>query len=426
MQRIIFVLLLLLPIGLFAQDSELYKFLKAIPGAEVQKKDATSFAEFYVVMLPQPVDHNNPSGAKFKQRIFVGHRGFDRPVVLETEGYGAQGVSPKTTVELTKLLDANQLFVEHRYFGLSTPDPLDWKFLNAEQDAGDYHQIRQIFGQIYKGKWIATGVSKGGQTTTEYKVYYPDDVDVSVPYVAPLNYARLDKRIDKHFKKVGTSKDRKQLKDIQNYLLKNKFNVMPIWQNRAEKAGFKFTFLDAETAYDYSVLELPFSFWQYTADPAKLEDMKTANAEDMANFLFRIVSPYWYTEAAKSLEPAMYQFYTQLGYYEYDEKPFRKYLKHHDYLNSDFVPAYTPIAWDNSYQDKLKKFIKSKPQHMIFIYGESDPWGATAAKIKTGSGSMKFVKKNGTHGTTISTLNETQRKELISTLEDWLGMKIDL
>ena len=303
--------------------------------------------------------------------------------------------------------------------------PVDWKYLTAEQDAGDYHYIRTLFGKFYKGKWIATGVSKGGQTATEYKVFYPDDVDATIPYVAPINYSRLDPRIDKHFKIVGTKEQRKHIKDIQMYLLQKKNTVLPEWIKLANKAGFKFTVIDDESAYDYSVLEFPFSFWQYTADEKKLPDLKNTTPEKMALFLFRIVPPFWYTEAADPFQVSYYQFYTQLGYYEYNEKPFRKYLKNKDYPNSAFVPKNVPIVWDPSYQEKLKKFISGNPQHMIYIYGEADPWGATAAKIKPGSGSLKMVQSQGTHGAHIATLSPEQHKLVIDTLEKWLEMDIE-
>lgn len=423
--RILLFVFVLLPFLSLAQESEIYKFLKAIPGIEIQKKDTTAFKEFYIVMLPQAVDHNNANGPTFKQRIFVGHEAFGKPTVMETEGYGAEWVSSNTMSEPTKLLNANQLYVEHRYFGPSTPNPVDWKYLTAEQDAGDYHYIRSLFGQVYTGKWIATGVSKGGQTATEYKVFYPDDVDVTIPYVAPINYSRLDSRIDNHFKKVGTKVQRKYIKDIQIYLLKNKSTVLPEWQKIANKAGFKFTTIDDESAYDYSVLEFPFSFWQYTADETKLPDLKATSPEKMAKFLFRIVPPFWYTEGADPFQASYYQFYTQLGYYEYNEKPFRKYLKNKDYPNSVFVPKIVPVVWDPSYQEKLKKFIAANPQHMIYIYGEADPWGATAAEIKPGSGSLKMVQAGGTHGAQISTLSPDQRKVVYDTLGKWLDLKIE-
>jgi hypothetical protein len=423
--RILVLISLLLPAISFAQDRELYTFLKSIPGAEIVKKDTSAYKEFYIIMLPQLLDHTNPKSSTFKQRIFVGHSGFDKPTVMETEGYGADWVSTTTKSELTKLLNANQLYVEHRFFGPSSPNPVEWKYLNARQDAGDYHYIRTLFGQIYKGKWIATGVSKGGQTATEYKVYFPNDVDVTVPYVAPLNYARLDSRIDKHFKKVGTEEQRQKIKDIQMYLLIHKSQVLPVWTKIADQAGIRFTSIDAETAYDYSVLEFPFSFWQYTADEKKLPDLKTTAYDKMALYLIQIVSPFWYTDAAKAYEPANYQFYTQLGYYEYDEKPFRKYLKNKDYPNSAFTPKNTPVVWDPSYQVDLKKFIESDPQHMIYIYGESDPWAATAAEIKPGTGSFKMVQAGGTHGAQIATLSAEQRAQVIEALEKWLEMDIE-
>jgi hypothetical protein len=423
--RFLILTCLFLPLLLVAQDSGLYTFLKAIPGAEVEKKDTSAFKEFYIVMLPQLVDHNNPGGASFKQRIFVGHEGFDKPTVMETEGYGAEWVTPKVKTELTRLLKGNQLYIEHRYFGISTPSPIDWKYLTTEQDAGDYHYIRMLFGQFYKGKWVATGVSKGGQTATEYKVFFPNDVDATVPYVAPLNYGKLDPRIDAHFSTVGNKSQRSRIKDIQTYLLRRKSTVLPAWETLANKSGLKFTTVDAESAYDYSVLEFPFSFWQYTANETTLPDLKTSTPESMAFFLFRIVSPFWYTDAADIYQPASYQFYTQLGYYEYDEKPFKKYLKNKDYPNSVFGPKGVTLVWDPSYQEKLKKFMQNNPQHMIYIYGEADPWGATGADIKPGSGSLKMVQAGGTHGAQISTLSSEQQKQVIASLEQWLGMDIE-
>jgi len=425
LNRLLILLLFVLPVLTSAQDSDLYKFLVSIPGAEVKKVDSSAFKEFYVVMLPQLVDHNNKSGAQFKQRIYVGHAGFDRPTVIETEGYGAENINGFVVDEPTKILNANQLYVEHRYFGASAPTPLDWKYLNAGQDAGDYHYIRTLFGQIYKGKWIATGVSKGGQTTTEYKVFYPDDVDVSIPYVAPINYKRLDKRIDRHFSHVGTPDCRKHIRDIQDYWLQNKKELLPIYEEFCTKAGFKFDLMPAEEAYDYSVLEFPFSFWQYYANCEKLPDLTAANQEKMVKYLVRIVSPFWYTNAGEAFSPANYQFYTQLGYYEYNERPFRKYLKKDDYPNSAFVPKGVKIEWDNSYIRKLKKFMKSGPEHMIYIYGEADPWGATAAKIKPGSGSLKMVQAGGTHGAHIGSLSPEQKKEVYKALSTWLGMQLE-
>ena len=46
------------------------------------------------------------------------------------------------------------------------------------------------------------GDQQGGQTSLLYRVFFPDDVDVSVPYVAPLCYAREDGRHEPFLRRV--------------------------------------------------------------------------------------------------------------------------------------------------------------------------------------------------------------------------------
>jgi len=125
-----------------------------------------------------------PAFPVFRSRCCSGVRA-DRPTILVTEGYGAKyAYRPDYREELSQLLDANIVFVEHRYFLGSTPDPRDWRYLTAEASACDLHDVRQLLGAIYPGKWIATGISKGGTTTMLYATFFPGDVDGYVPYVA--------------------------------------------------------------------------------------------------------------------------------------------------------------------------------------------------------------------------------------------------
>ena len=60
--------------------------------------------------------------------------------------------------------------------------------------AADHHRIVEVLKLIYPGKWIGTGISKGGQTAMFHRYFYPEDVDISVPYVAPLNFSTEDQR----------------------------------------------------------------------------------------------------------------------------------------------------------------------------------------------------------------------------------------
>ena len=80
---------------------------------------------------------------------------------------------------------ANVLTVEHRYFGKSIPSPCDWKHLTIKNAADDMHAIVSSFKNLYTGKWIATGASKGGQTALFFKrvlLFEPGVVVTSVPF----------------------------------------------------------------------------------------------------------------------------------------------------------------------------------------------------------------------------------------------------
>lgn len=208
---------------------------------ETRPLESTRFSEKYVTYFTQPLDHRRPEKGSFRQRVIVSHVGFDRPTVIVTEGYGAAyALNPKYREELSELLDANMIFVEYRYFLESTPEPKDWQYLTAENSADDLHAVRNAFKSIYPGKWIATGISKGGQTTLLYRTFYPDDVDISVPYVAPLCYGAEDGRHEPFLRKVSTPEDRKRIEDFQLEVLKRKAALLPRFEKYCDEKGLKF------------------------------------------------------------------------------------------------------------------------------------------------------------------------------------------
>lgn len=200
-----------------AAPGELKEKLQSLSGVSaIETLKTELYPEKYLVRVTQEVDPLGKQAGTFKQRVVLCHIGFDRPTVLVTEGYGgAYALRETYQEELSKLLNANVIFVEYRYFLESKPDPLNWDYLTAENSAYDLHRITELFKQIYTGKWISTGISKGGQTTTLYRAYFPDDVDFSVPYVAPLNRGVEDGRHEIFLEKVGTKAERKKIRDFQ-------------------------------------------------------------------------------------------------------------------------------------------------------------------------------------------------------------------
>ncbi len=160
--------------------------LQELYGTEnVISVDSSAFDQFYKIDIPQALNHNDSTKGNFLNRILLGFNSLSAPIVMESAAYGInqtyQDIHYKT--ELTELLNANQLIVEHRYFGTSIPDSTTFKFLTYKQVSDDFHHIRQKLNTIFPSKWIATGWSKGGDAVFAYKFYYPDDVEATVAYV---------------------------------------------------------------------------------------------------------------------------------------------------------------------------------------------------------------------------------------------------
>ena len=152
-----------------AQAQTLENLLFELPDLIFKKTTTTTALEtVYQLKVKQPIDHTNPSKGFFYQKVYLTHKGFDRPTVIITEGYDRD---QNRIYELTELLNANQLDVEHRFFGESMPEPLDYQYLNLKQATADLHHIRQLFSNIYTKKWISTGISKGGATTIFYRYF---------------------------------------------------------------------------------------------------------------------------------------------------------------------------------------------------------------------------------------------------------------
>ena len=88
-------------------STDLYSRLKSLPGVYVKKIDALpGFKEGYEIAFVQPLDHKNPNGPKFTQRIFLSHRNYFKPVVLETEEYGATWPKEREMVSGAQIVPA--------------------------------------------------------------------------------------------------------------------------------------------------------------------------------------------------------------------------------------------------------------------------------------------------------------------------------
>ncbi len=430
--------------------SSLYK--KEIPTVsgvkelEVSDKMENPFKEKYVLFVEQPIDHTDPSVGTYKQRVIAMIADYNAPTVIVTEGYGAAyALNPRYREEISKLFNTNIVFVEHRYFLESTPfmqdDPsiteetLNWDYMTATNQAADLHRINQMFKKILPNKWVATGISKGGQTTMFYTTYYPNDIDVSVPYVGPLCYGVEDGRHEPFLAEfVGSEEDRAALYAFQVEFLKRRESIRPLFEKVSEEKGYTYK-IPMDAVYDYCVLEFPFAFWQWGRPVSQLPDPKTATDKEMFDALVSASGPDYFAEGSTTA-PFFVQAAKELGYYGYDTKPFKGLLTIKDadgYLANLFLPQSQEFKFDKTLYKDTKKFLAKTTSKMMFIYGEFDPWSAVMPEAPVKNEELKlkgkgrdnmvlFVDPAGSHSARILTLPEEEKREAIAILKEWLEL----
>ena len=326
-------------------------------------------------------------------------------------------------------MEANQIQVEHRYFGESMPDSLDYEYLNLAQATADLHAINQIFRNIYSGKWISTGISKGGATAIFYRYYYPDDVDVSVPFVAPINTEFEEKRIYAFLDSVGTMECRNKIELFQKRILENRKDVLPLLSFYSLGAKLKFTYLTKEEAFEYSVLEYPFSFWQWGHDCNDIPGPNESLQEAVKHLLEVSKIDFFSDKSMQKYASHYYQSATEMGYYGFEVKDFENLLKSLPAkynLHAAFVPNKMDVQFEGQLLDDINQWLKTEGNGFIYIYGADDTWTASAVPPSDAVDAIWFFMEGKSHGNArIKNMSENEKQKLISTLERWLMIDID-
>ena len=410
-----------------AQTQNLENLLFELPDLIFEKTTtATALETVYQLKVKQPVDHTNPSKGFFYQKVYLTHRGFNKPTVIVTEGYNR---GQNRIYELTELLNANQLDVEHRFFGESMPEPLDYQYLNLKQASADLHHIRQLFSKIYTKKWVSTGISKGGATTIFYRYFYPDDVAVSVPYVAPINTAFEDQRIYKFLDTIGTDACHKKVRAFQESLLNNREKILPLLKFYSMGSRSEFSYLNLEQAFEYTVLEYPFSFWQY-GHSCDIIPNNMASIEDMTAYLLSVSDISFFSDQMmQAYGSHYYQSATEMGYYGYETKDFKGLLTAlptKTNPHATFLPNKMKADFDGQLLKDVNKWLKTEAHKFIYINGAIDTWSATAVRPNANVDAEWFFMEGKHHGTArIANMNDADKARLIQALEKWLGIDIE-
>lgn len=394
------------------------------PSAKIDSiKVNDHFTQAYQLVLKQYLDHKNPSIGSFDQYVYVSHANYKNPTVLITEGYNAR----HQTYELSKILKANQIMVEYRFYGKSRPDSIQWKYLKNDAAIEDYHSIVVKLKRLYKDKWLSTGISKGGETTLIYKSKYPNDMDVAVPYVAPIINTQQDQRTIALINSIGEKECRNAIRKFQRAVLQNRNEVIQEFKKYIEEESVSFTKMTINEALEHAVLEFPFSFWQWGS---KCEDIPNEKASpiELFNYLKRVAGFYLFSDAGiYNYLPSFYQHMTELGYYGYDLEPVKGLLK---YVKTSSLACFGPqdvdLTYNPDYIKTVRNYLENKGNKVLYIYGGNDPWGACAPNPKSKVDALKMVLQGGDHGTRIKDFSDEDQQKIYTKLESWLGDSVKL
>jgi len=378
----------------------------------------------FELRVKQPLDHKDPSKGFFYQRVYLSHIDYDSPTLIVTNGYGRPS---NNITELASLVKANQINVEHRYFLESVPETIDYQYLNFEQATADLHHINQLFKEIYRGLWLASGISKGGTTSIFYRYFYPEDVDLTVAYVAPVNLALADERLYTFLDTIGSDACRKSIYEYQVRMLENADSYKERLKWFAKGKGLTFNYLSFDEAYEYAVLEYPFSFWQYGQDCTAIPG---ANSGDEAHiqYLLDIVGLDFYSDSDMTAYAShYYQSGTQMGYYGYETDAFEgllKYLPYDPEPSAVFMPEKMKADFDPSLTAKVFEWTKTADK-MIYINGALDTWSATAAPPSDNNSLYFFLEGKHHSSARIRNMTAQEKMKLVKNIESVLGITIN-
>jgi hypothetical protein len=417
--------------------------LEKIPGiADVEELEPKADgARRIAFTIEQPVDHEQPQLGAFKQRVHLVHRDEAATTVLASTGYFLFAPKPSDS-EISILLRGNNLTVEHRFFGASTPlrgeppaepPPEAWAYLTIEQAAADHHRVVEALKKIYQGTWLSTGASKGGMTSVYHRRFYPDDVDGTVAYVAPQSYGTDDQRYVTFLEKVGEAACRERIIALQRDLLTRRAEALPAFAALAAEEALTFDHVGGvEAAFEHIVQEFRFAFWQF-GDPAECATLPAPGAPvDEALGAVAASVPLALASDRDLLSvDGFASYYHQAAAHLGSYGPLTFHLE--DLLTSPSpysVEVYAPPVpnrfFDPAPMLDVGDWLASEGDRFLFIYGEFDPWSAGAYVYgpNTGRDLHTVVVPGGNHGSFLShpDLPAEARDEAFKALEAWTGV----
>lgn len=398
--------------------------LNALPGVVAQEiAPLNGYPREFQLDITQPVDHDNPTGPTFTQRAYLSHVSESAPMVFAPSGYGS---SPNASNEVAWILQGNNLSVVHRFFPDARPATLDWQYLDIRQAAADHHRIVTLLKSIYTGVWVSTGASKGGETVLFHRRFWPDDVDATVAYVAPMLYSVGDPRFPPWLASRGTPADRAAILDFQRRLLSRKAELLDDLQAWFDTRGLAMS-LPLGPEFESAVVSYDFGFWQRHAYTIAQIPGDTASDAELIGHLADVVRLEFDSDVWRDyFSGYVYQALTEIGLPDIDVTPLE------DLLSQDSIDTHTAYGFPPGLQfdydpdviPDIVQWIRTQGDRIILIYGGDDPWTAGAVELTGQTDALEIIQPGRDHQVQIAELD--QKAAVLAKLSAWLGFPVTI
>ncbi len=404
--------------------------LDAADGIEFveERDDNNGLGAYLHVGFRQQVDHDDASAGTFTQIVNILYVDRDAPTVLLTSGYYEMYHAYRD--ELSTVLGANQVALEHRFFGESVPNAADWSTLTVRQAAADQHELVRLLRPILNGAWVSTGTSKGGMTAAFHRRFYPDDVVGTVPVSAPMSHAYPDDRYDAHLETIGSPACHAQaIAAVQAMLGTYGADFVARTTQLAIDYGYTFgTYTAAQSLQD----AVKWLYWGTFQSGRNCDGMPGAGASAnvLWDYLTTYSNPLYFVEeghaVGNGLDAYMWQARAELGMQEFALDALAP-------LVVDPVPASLSNEWgaalpgvlptfDGSTLDEVETWLDLEGDGFVFLYGTWDPWAGAPYAVGGATDTATYWVENGAHNFQFAQMSFADRTAFFATLARWTGV----
>lgn len=411
--------------------ADLEAFLSSVPGLRFEET-STVYPGYraYELWYEQPLDHDDPDES-FEQRMVLHHKEAARPTVLYTTGYG---LAEDYVSELSEGLGANQITTEQRFFGPSIVEdaqPEDWEHVTIEQAAADHHRIVSALREFYAGSWIGTGHSKGGMTSVYHRRFYPDDVDATVAYVAPISFAAPDPGYVPFLDQIGEEECRETLRAVQREAL-DRFEVLrEIAEERAAEEDVAFAGISRD-GFELTIAWMEWVFWQHRglAWCGRIPDPDADDEEfyDALREFWRLGLPR--AEPNPGHSTYYYQAQKELGYQGIATAHLEDLFETDPQLESQFEaalpPGVAPPEHSPESMTDVQDWVLEAGSEILFLYGEYDPWTGGAFAAGDDPEVVTVYAPEAAHNAMIRDLPPSERDRALDVVDRWTGARPDI